>query len=1792
MAPSKRKADNVVETASSKRPKSEKPTSDRKTQASNKSDAENGSSKRREKASEKPESKSILSKELPAFPRGGASLLTPLEKKQINAKAWRDAQREDGAPAADFFGADGADSAGSNLSSDAEADVKPKPRGKDQKAKSSKSKNGIAKIRDTKIGGLNYKRITTGSLVLGQIISISDRDLTVALPNNLVGFVPITAISAQLSAKIQSLLEDSNKDDESEDDDDIDLNGYFSVGQYLRVAVISTGQDVGPSGAHSRKRIELSVEPSAVNNGLSKLALAQGVTVQVSVHSVEDHGLVVDLDLEGSESRGFVPSKNLPSGISIAGVKVGAVMLCQVVKADASNKVIRLSADLSDQKALKNAPSVDAYLPGTVAEILLTEVQSTGLVGKIMGMLTATADLVQSGAYLDKDTFVDKYQVGAKVKGRLICTFPLSDDNRLGFSTLDHVLKLQDTAQAGTQAIGSIVPSATVTTVETGLGIYLSLGRDRNGFAHISRLSDKRVESIEATIGPFKVGSQHKARITDYNAVDAVYIVSLQESVINREFLRLEDVPVGQRVTAVIEKVLIGPTGIKGVIARITESISGYIPEQHLSDAVLSNPEKKFREGVTVKARILSTDLNKRQIRLTLKKSLVNSDAKIWKQYSDITVGDSTVGALVKIDSSGALVQFFGAVKGFLPVAEMSEAYIKDAREHFRVGQVVTVNAISINAEDGRLTVSCRDSNTTDQSSESVVASLKAGSLVTGNVFEKSEHDILLRLENSSAIARLTVDHMSDGSLKKRQAALSKIRVGQRLENLMILDVQPKRRLVVLCNRPSLIKAANNGKLLRSFEELDVGKAVTGVVSNITSDGVYVSFASRISGLITPRNVPEGQQASPDFGMTKLQPVTATVASVDYKGATPRFWLTMNEAAEKAEVAMPNAGVSFKPIADPIDPAIQSEADLTVNTVTKARILSVKDSQLNVELAKDVQGRVDVSEIFDTCDDIKDRKKPLGKYVAKQTIDVKVIGAHDTRNHRFLPLSHRRGKNVVYELSAKPSALRDSSVKPLGYEDLKVGDSYLAFVNNTGTDFVWANISPAIRGRIKIVDISDDLSLAADLMTNFPVGSALRVRVVSVDAEKGRLDLSGKLAANSKDVSIKDISVGQILPGRVTKITDRAVIVSLSDSVVGAIDLIDLSDDYSESNLAKFRKNEIMRVCVVQVDEANKKVSLSVRPSRILSSSLPVADPEVTNVNDLEVNDIYRGFIKHVDDKGIFVMLGHGITAFVRVTHLSDSYLKEWKDSFQRDQLVKGKIISVDKTSGHIQMSLKESILTSDYSPPLKFTDLEVGSIVTGKVAKVEDFGVFIVVDNSEKIRGLCHRSEIAEKRIEDPRKLFSEGDAVKAMVVKVELNKRRVNFGLKASYFDNESEPLSDDQSDSDLEMHDDGDDESVDGMDVDGVSDSDEDAGAELEDASAEDDDIDEDEMASGSSDDSSADEEKKPQISSSLKVGGFDWHGMSSQAGNTRNHQESDAESEKTTEKPKKRKKRADIQVDHTGELDANGPQSSDDFERLLLGEPDSSLLWLQYMAFYINLGDVDQARQIGERALKSIGLGQSEEKQNIWVALLNLEVTYGDDETLDATFKRACEYNDPQEMHSRLVSILIHTQKYDKADEMFQTMLKKYTQSPKIWTNYAAFLFDTKGDADRARELLPRALQTLPKFTHLDLTSKFAQLEFKSEAGVAERGRTIFEGLINSFPKRVDLYNVLLDLETKVGNEEQIRALFERLFTRKLKPKQAKYFFKRWLTFEEQQGDERRVEEVKAKAATWVRSAGQG
>ena len=1662
-----------------------------------------------------------------------------------------------------------------------------------------------------------FQRLVPGSLVLGQVIQINHYDLALSIPNNLTGYVSLTSISDKLTKRIEALA--ANEEAEEQDADTrIDLKKLFFVGQYLRAYVTST-QEEASTGAKGRRHIELSINPREANSGLNKVDFVTNSMVQASVISVEDHGVIMDLGTGDVGFRGFMSSKELGPNLDMSNLEEGSVHLCLVTGKSSNGSIVKLSTDASKISNMKkgnflaSAPTVDSFLPGTAIEVLVTETTRSGIAGKIMGLLNVTADLIHSGAAASGKDLEKKYPTGSKVNGRIICTFPALDEKKLGISLLDHIVYwkpktitsasvTENTLPMEILPVSTIVDEAKVVKVEHGAGLLVDVGvKGVRGFVHISKISDGKIETLSDSTGAYKVGSVHKARVIGYNALDGLFIISMEPKVINQAFLRMEDLKTGQLVEGTVEKMLVNESGVNGVIVKIADGITGLVPEIHLADIHLQHPEKKFKEGSSVTARVLSTIPEKRQIRLTLKKSLVSSDAEAWTSYGNLKPGLQAPGTLINILPSGAVIQFYGAVRAFLPISEMSESFIQDPKQHFRTGQVVNVRIVSVDSSDERMIVSCKDPPVFGDAQQEAFKSLKPGGLVACNVTEKTGEEIVVNLETSGLKAILPIEHLADGSSQKCHSLAKKIRVGQVLKDLMIISKQEMKRSIRLTSKPSLVKSSNDGTLMKAFEDVMEGSEVRGFVQNITPTGVFVQFAGDLTGLLLKHHLPDEAALLPDFGMRRNQSITPRVLSVDQRQR--RFLLTMKALPDANQPQNKSVGAvnSYDTtLSNPVDEVSTSVEDFTLGKLTKARIMSIKETQMNVQLADAVQGRIDVSEVFDSWEEIKDRKSPLQKFHTKETLPVRILGMHDSKNHRFLPITHR-GKAPVFELTAKPSNQASKDLNILTIDKVEAGSSWLTFVNNVSDDCLWVNLSPNVRGRIRAIDVSDDVSQINDLSKNFPVGSVLRAKVLKVDIENNRLDLSARSDASSSSLTLKKLSINMVLPGRITKVTERQIIVQLSETLSAPIHLVDLADDYAKADPTTFEKNQTIRVWIKDIDISNKKITLSARPSKVLSSSLPVKDPDVGSISQLRLNDIRRGFIKSVANNGVFVSLASNITAFVRISDLSDAFLKEWKSEFEIDQLVEGKIIAIDPLLNHVQMSLKRSHLDKDYKPPLTFSDMQLGQIITGKVRKVEDFGVFIVVDNSANVSGLCHRTNMSDQPGANPKKLYEEGDAVQAKVLNINSEKKQISLGLRASYFvkpPKGREDVAIDASGSEKN-------------DIEGLSESDKNldgasrlglrASVDNHEGHSSDDEPNMDDVQDLDSDLELPDggvhlfqEEigapRTTQGLHGLSTGGFDWTGGMTAA----DDKEIDSETDAEASQPKKKKRRkAEIKIDRTGDLDANGPQSTADFERLLLGRPNSSVLWLSYMAFQLQLSEVNKAREIAERALKTINIREETEKRNVWIGLLNLENTYGSDESLDDVFKRACQYNDSQEIHERLISIYIQSGHHSKADDLFQTTIKKHGKSPDLFLNYANFLMTTLAAPDRAHALLPRAMQSLPSHTHLAFTSKLAQLEFTSSNGDPERGRTVFETLLAQWPKRLDLWNVLIDLEIKKGDKEIIRRLFDRVTGSgpSLKAKQAKFFFKKWLDYESREGDAKSQERVKAMAAEYVREHGK-
>lgn len=632
--------------------------------------------------------------------------------------------------------------------------------------------------------------------------------------------------------------------------------------------------------------------------------------------------------------------------------------------------------------------------------------------------------------------------------------------------------------------------------------------------------------------------------------------------------------------------------------------------------------------------------------------------------------------------------------------------------------------------------------------------------------------------------------------------------------------------------------------------------------------------------------------------------------------------------------------------------------------------------------------------------------------------------------------------------------------------------------------------------------------------------------------------------------------------GRVVKVTPKkGLTVSFPFGRVGRVSVFHLSDSYSEEPLEAFTPQKIVRCYVLSTE--GDVLTLSLRSSRTNpETKSKVPDPEINSTQDIREGQLLRGYVKSAQPHGVFLGLGPSVVGLAQYPHVSQNSPSE-KALYDR-YLPEGKLLTAKVLSVNHQKNLVElSFLPSDTGKPDVFPT-PLGLPVPNKGERqIEAEERHHVEEEKEKEKNQKRKekrkqkgqeeAQLPGKEKKEPQKPQAEKQGKRPHLESAREQERANKKQKKAA-------PAEED--DSGVEVYYREGEEEI------------EETGALPKERQTRPADV------------------PRLQLSS-----GFVWDvGLESLTpalpprGESSDSEEDDKPQQATKKKSKKEreleKQKAEKELSRIEEAlmdPGRQPESADDFDRLVLSSPNSSILWLQYMAFHLQATEIEKARAVAERALKTISFREEQEKLNVWVALLNLENMYGSQESLTKVFERAVQYNEPLKVFLQLADIYTKSEKFQEAGELYNRMLKRFRQEKAVWVKYGAFLL-RRGQAGASHRAMQRALECLPKKEHVDVLSKFAQLEF--QLGDAERAKAIFENTLSTYPKRTDVWSVYIDMTIKHGSQKEVRDIFERVIHLSLAPKRMKFFFKRYLDYEKQHGTEKDVQAVKAKALEYV------
>ena len=297
-----------------------------------------------------------------------------------------------------------------------------------------------------------------------------------------------------------------------------------------------------------------------------------------------------------------------------------------------------------------------------------------------------------------------------------------------------------------------------------------------------------------------------------------------------------------------------------------------------------------------------------------------------------------------------------------------------------------------------------------------------------------------------------------------------------------------------------------------------------------------------------------------------------------------------------------------------------------------------------------------------------------------------------------------------------------------------------------------------------------------DLTTLVNVGDKMEVKVLKVNDGEGQVLLTYKrLAADRGNKRIEEaFNNKEVLTAKVAQVLDGGLSVVV-DEVRIFIPASLVSDVY-EKDLSKYAGQEIEFV----ISEYNPKRRRYIgdRKQLIVAKKLEM---QKELFEKIKVGDIVEGTVKNVTDFGAFIDLG-GVDGLLHISEMSWGRVENPKKVFKVGETLKVLIKDIDGTK--VALSLK-----FDDSNPWKdaATKYAVGNVVTGKVARMTDFGAFVELEPG--IDALLHVSQIAKEHIEKPSDVLSVGQEVTAKVVDFNEEGKKISLSIKALLNDNEAQ-------------------------------------------------------------------------------------------------------------------------------------------------------------------------------------------------------------------------------------------------------------------------------------------------------------------------------------------------------------------------------------------------------------------
>ena len=287
------------------------------------------------------------------------------------------------------------------------------------------------------------------------------------------------------------------------------------------------------------------------------------------------------------------------------------------------------------------------------------------------------------------------------------------------------------------------------------------------------------------------------------------------------------------------------------------------------------------------------------------------------------------------------------------------------------------------------------------------------------------------------------------------------------------------------------------------------------------------------------------------------------------------------------------------------------------------------------------------------------------------------------------------------------------------------------------------------------------------------LGQDVQVRITKLNRRRGNVVVSRRAILEEEQHAkraelMEKLSEGQVVHGTVKNVTEYGAFVDLG-GLDGLLHLTDLSWGRVKHPSDVVKPDQELDVIILKFDKDKQRVSLGLKQL--------TTDPWIGAAEKYPAGGKYQGKVVGVVDYGAFVELETGIEGLVHATEMS------WaKKSVHPSKVVKVGddvevvVLDIKPSDRRVSLGMKQAqpdpwMLIAEKYP--------VGTVVTGKVRNIAEFGAFVEIE--EGFDGLVHVGDVSwTGRVKNPHEVFKKGEPVTAKVLRIDPENRRVSLGMK----------------------------------------------------------------------------------------------------------------------------------------------------------------------------------------------------------------------------------------------------------------------------------------------------------------------------------------------------------------------------------------------------------------------------